>query len=175
MPKGRKTFSIAGVLYEINQKNQSSTCDPQVRQGWNSMLESILMAADVYSGFGYLDFADVPQGQSPGIRFVSSHGNDLTPVEYYDRLASDHQRDRQAFHKVFDGDVKSYPDETRRLYYVHHVLSDPYRKLSGHASPYLDPRERALPVPTAASVVLRDELNARQDVADLCNELEATK
>lgn len=125
----RKTLSIAKVLFDINRKNALSTVDAKVRQGWNSLIESILMAADVYSGFGYLETADLPQGHEPGIRFRTEHGTELRSRDYYDRLTSDHERRERGEPTLFDGDTKAFPDESRRVYYVHHAISAEYRRL----------------------------------------------
>lgn len=125
----RKTFSIAQMLYDVNQKNTLSTCSAEVRQGWNSLLSTILMGADVYCGYGYLGSKDVPQGQAAGIYFCNAMGVPLTSREYFDRLNEDHRRKRGEPTR-YDGDQKSYPDESRRVYYVDsHILLE-YRAIA---------------------------------------------
>lgn len=125
----RKTFSIAQMLYDVNQKNQLSTCSAEVRQGWNSIISTILMGADVYSGFGYLGKEDVPEGQCPGISFHNAMGVRLSAVEYYDRLTDDHEACKTIYH----GDQKTYPDESRRVFYVHHHITAEYRAIEAKA------------------------------------------
>lgn len=139
MPK-RKTFSIAKLLHTVNKRNAASTCSPEVRQGWNSILSQVLMDADVYSGYNYLGPDDIPVGQRPGIAFQDKHGNPLTPVEFYERLDAEHSQ-RLLEGKAFipsvsprNGDERLYPDESRRFYYVDAVLMDAYAKLSGGAA-----------------------------------------
>jgi len=63
-----KTIKIARLIEKVNTRNQRSTCLPEVRQGWNSLLEDVLLGAGVYAGFNLLTAAEVPPGQEPGIR-----------------------------------------------------------------------------------------------------------
>jgi hypothetical protein len=132
----RKTVAIAQVLFDLNQKNSLSTCSPEVRQGANSMLEKILMGADLYSGFGYLRSADIPPGQEPGIRFTNAAGLELTREQYYARRDSDYAR-LTSDHELptrFTGDLKHFPDESRRTYYVHWAISADYRRIEAQVS-----------------------------------------
>jgi hypothetical protein len=130
MARKRKTFSVAQALFDINQKNQLSTCSAEVRQGWNSMIETILMAAEVYTGFGYLRSPDLPTGQKAGIRFTNAMGVELTAEEYYDRLTTDHANQKRGLPTRYTGDQKSYPDESRRTYYVHGHITAEYRAIA---------------------------------------------
>ena len=130
MGKSRKTASIAQILFDVNQKNVLSTCSAEVRQGWNSMISSILMAAEVYSGFGYLRGTDLPKGQEPGIAFCNAMGTPLTSDEYYERLTSDHGRRKRGEPTLYDGDAKGFPDESRRVYYVHHHITAEYNAIA---------------------------------------------
>ncbi len=88
----RKTVQISELIDFVNERNQVSTCEPSVRDGWNAMLERVLMDADVYAGFNYYGEADVPAGQSPGIVRDST------------------------------GSAERFPDESRRFYYTHRHL-----------------------------------------------------
>ena len=63
----RRTVSIKGLIEQVNAQNRLSTCHPQVREGWNSLLESVLHAGNVYKGFSYLSRSDVPEGHPAGI------------------------------------------------------------------------------------------------------------
>jgi hypothetical protein len=63
----RSTVSIKGLIEQVNAQNRLSTCAPQVREGWNSILEGVLHAGNVYAGFGYLTHAEVPSGHPAGI------------------------------------------------------------------------------------------------------------
>ena len=136
MPK-RKTFSIAQLLHTVNKRNAASTCSPDVRQGWNSILSQVLMDADVYSGYNYLGPEDIPVGQRPGIAFQDKDGNSLTPTEFYERLDDLHrQKLLEGAASDFtpkNGDERLYPDESRRFYYVDSVLSEAYSKLGEEA------------------------------------------
>jgi len=63
----RQTMNVKKLLDEVNERNRVSTCDSKVREGWNSILEYILMQTGNYRGFGYMDAARVPKGELPGI------------------------------------------------------------------------------------------------------------
>ena len=63
----RKTVRLADVAEKVNARNRKSTCSAEVRDGWNSVLEDMLMEADAYLGFQYLEAEDVPDGHLPGI------------------------------------------------------------------------------------------------------------
>ena len=63
----RKTFDVAKLRDNVNQRNKKSTCAAEVRQGWNSLLESILHDTGNYKGFHYLKKEEIPADQSPGI------------------------------------------------------------------------------------------------------------
>ncbi len=89
----RKTVRLAELVRWVNAKNAASVTGPEVRRGWNAMLESALMEADVYAGFRYLTGEEVPYGVDPGIIWL-------------DRGAG----------------VAVYPDETRRAYYLDKTL-----------------------------------------------------
>jgi hypothetical protein len=64
----RKTIAIEDLKTLVNGRNQKSTCEPKVRQGWNSLLSDALHATGNYRGFGYLTPDKVPEGEKPGIK-----------------------------------------------------------------------------------------------------------
>ncbi len=96
----RKTVAFIDMIDYVNERNRLSTCTPQVREGWNSFLSSMLMKAEVYAGFDYLSSGWVPPGQDPGIvRDANGEGLHSYPDEtrvrfHYDRLLAQHQIDR---------------------------------------------------------------------------------
>ena len=63
----KKTVHLIDVIREVNEKNRMSTCSADVRNGWNDLLEGLLMRADVYAGFKCLTEKDVPAGHLPGM------------------------------------------------------------------------------------------------------------
>jgi hypothetical protein len=67
MARERKTVTIEFIKDLVNRRNKQSTCDAKVREGWNSVLSEVLMAANAYHGFGYLIKAHVPPGEEPGM------------------------------------------------------------------------------------------------------------
>jgi hypothetical protein len=89
MSQPRKTIKIADLVALVNRHNRESTCQSDVRHGWNALLEDVLHGADAYAGFGYLSAAEVPPGHQPGI--------------------------------VGEPDHFSFPDESRRRYYLKSV------------------------------------------------------
>lgn len=62
-----KTVSIRELVEHVNHLNAESTCDPEVRKGWNTFLEDILNAKKAYAGYGFLPNGEVPPGHLPGI------------------------------------------------------------------------------------------------------------
>lgn len=84
-----KTFRVITLLNKINERNRESTCNPDVREGMNSILEDILHSTGNYEGFSYLDQREVPSGHLPGIIFDESE-----------------ERNHQ------------FPDDTRRTYFT---------------------------------------------------------
>jgi hypothetical protein len=75
----------------VNERNRTSTCEPQVREGWNALLSSFLMDAEGYAGFGFLtaeELAGEARGQPPGIVRDDSGNNrhdfpDETRIKFY--------------------------------------------------------------------------------------------
>ncbi len=147
MGRKRKTFDIAELLYTVNSRNAGSTCSPDVRQGWNSLLETVLHGADLYNGYGYLEQKDLKGSavnSRPGIEFVSlpewiEDTRKPSPCdtviearEFFDALnAENARRDRNGetgLHTPPHMD-RRFPDESRRVYYVPQTLRDAYSKL----------------------------------------------
>jgi hypothetical protein len=123
-----KTVKIAEILQTVNTRNELSTCSREMRQGWNSLVESILMAANVYIGFGYLTSIEIPQGKLPGISYVDPDGEPITPEEFSDEMSLANQEGR----KPACG--KTFPDDSRRTYFVHHDLQKDYQAADTAAS-----------------------------------------
>ena len=63
----KKTISVEFIKDIINYKNHMSTCAPEVRRGWNSILQDILMQTGNYRGFYYLRSGEVPDSEVAGI------------------------------------------------------------------------------------------------------------
>lgn len=85
----KKTISVKKFVDEINRRNKLSTCEPNVRNGWNDLLEFVLRETNQYNGFGYLQQHEVPQGQLPGI-----------------------------IKNLEDPEKNTYPDDSRKVYYM---------------------------------------------------------
>ncbi len=89
----RKTIKVEELINEVNYLNSHSTCNSDIREGWNSILEHVLHNTETYDGFQYLTadrMRGEAAGQQPGIVYV-----DDKPV---------------------------FPDETRRRYFVNKRL-----------------------------------------------------
>jgi hypothetical protein len=70
MAKPRKTVSLRELVDWVNERNATSTCEPSVREGWNSLASTFLMSTNAYAGFGYLrsdELAGDAKGKPPGI------------------------------------------------------------------------------------------------------------
>jgi len=66
MGRRKKTFSVQKLKEEINRRNRESTCHSEARQGWNCVLETVLMDTNQYKGFYYLTKEEVPFQKDPG-------------------------------------------------------------------------------------------------------------
>ena len=82
----RKTIRIKELIAAVNHRNRSSTCSPEIRQGWNDLLTTVLLTNDAYAGFGYLGQNEVPPNHKPGFnkegdRFKDT--DDSRRVYYY--------------------------------------------------------------------------------------------
>ncbi len=152
MGRKRKTFDIAELLHTVNRRNASSTCSPDVRQGWNSLLEGVLHSADLYNGYGYLEQKDLKGSavnSRPGIEFVSlpewiEDTREPTPCdeviearEFFDALSAENAaRDRKGETGLHTPShmARRFPDESRRVYYVPQTIRDAYAKLEAQAT-----------------------------------------
>jgi hypothetical protein len=94
----RKTVDLVTMIVKVNERNKLSTCAPDVRRGWNDLLETLLLENGVYAGFSYLSKSDVPAGHAPGI-LAERRGDDFTVEQRFEGC-----------------------DETRRHYHFHNHL-----------------------------------------------------
>ncbi len=115
----RKTANVAEVLRSVNMKLARTTCPPHVRLGMIAVLETVLHDAGLYAGFGYLSDADMERNglwaEKPGIRYEFVDGTPATAEEWATALYRD---------KV----TQSFPDDSRRYYYVHRAITADYRE-----------------------------------------------
>lgn len=86
----RKTFRVRSLLDSVNYSLACSTCESAVRRGMASVLETVLLEANVYAGYRYLEQHEVPKGQLPGI-VREADGNcefpDPTRRHFYTHIA----------------------------------------------------------------------------------------
>tara|TARA_Y100000034_G_scaffold133175_1_gene197975 strand:+ start:92 stop:352 length:261 start_codon:yes stop_codon:yes gene_type:complete len=78
MVRQRKTFDVERLKQVINRRNENSTCDASIRDGWNSILETILFESGNYHGYKYLHEESVPVGEIAGID-LDDDGNTIFP------------------------------------------------------------------------------------------------
>lgn len=64
-----KKIDVAELKHLVNETNRASVCEPGIRQGMNSLLESALHLAKAYKGYGFLTSDQVPENQNPGIEW----------------------------------------------------------------------------------------------------------
>lgn len=64
-----RTVKLVDLIALVNEKNRVTKGEQTKgwREGWNLMLENLLMRANAYAGFGYLEAGSVPEGELPGI------------------------------------------------------------------------------------------------------------
>ena len=122
------TVKLADLLHTVNERNELSTCSREMRQGWNSILEHFLMAAGCFIGFGYLMGWDVPEGILPGMEYVDPDGESLTQDEFLWEMSIANSEGR----KPACG--KTFPDDSRRTYYVARELQADYQAAEERAS-----------------------------------------
>ncbi len=60
----RKTINVEWVKSRVDKMNRESSCEPKVREGWNHLLEEILMETENYNGFRYLNIDEI-RGDGP--------------------------------------------------------------------------------------------------------------
>lgn len=58
----RKTVKVEELRAFVNKANQTSTCGPAEREGWNHVLESFLHLTENYKGFFWMKDVDLPWG-----------------------------------------------------------------------------------------------------------------
>lgn len=51
----RKTIDVQMLKDIVNRRNKNSTCAPDIREGWNSLLEEALNKTGNYKGFRYTE------------------------------------------------------------------------------------------------------------------------
>jgi hypothetical protein len=131
MGRRRKTFDIVELLYTVNTRNTRSTCDPKVREGWNAILEHVLLGADVYSGYGYVRATDLPWGEAPGIRYTFiADGSPALAEEYFAGLEAERKSMDESRYPTPNPVKQEFPDESRRTYYVHQSLRKAYGNIT---------------------------------------------
>lgn len=72
----RKTVNVDQLRVKINEMLAGSTCSPDIRRGMMNTLEFVLHETGNYHGFMYLNQAQVPEGQLPGVRY---DGHEILP------------------------------------------------------------------------------------------------
>jgi len=80
MSRPRKTIGLSQLVTMVNDRNRASICSRECRDGWNSLLEDILMKCNAYGGFRYLRADEVPHGQLAGEAF-DTHLRRIFPDE----------------------------------------------------------------------------------------------
>lgn len=90
----KKTVTLAEIVDEVNYRNAGSYCSADVRAGWNSLCESLMMQADNYAGFGYLTSDMLIDG------------------------AKERNCDPGIIKRPMSEGGTIFPDETRRVYYL---------------------------------------------------------
>jgi len=120
----RKTANVAEILRSVNMKLARSTCSPHMRLGMIAVLETVLHDSGLYAGFGYLSSADMERNglwaEKPGIRYAYADGSLATAEEWANgRHVPNH----------LSGEVtQSFPDDSRRYYYIHRAITADYRE-----------------------------------------------
>lgn len=94
----RKTVNVKALVEEVNRRNRHSTCAPDVRQGWNSLLETVLHLTNNYDGYGYYIDEDLGESIIPGVRYETNESGVRVPCKDYKERFRD-------------------TDDTRRFYY----------------------------------------------------------
>ncbi len=131
MARIRKTASVAGILKRCNYKLAHSTCSAEVRDGMANILAIILMEANLYAGFGYQTVKDMEEkgmnSELPGVSYTDTRtGDEVCPSLYFAELTGRRSRGLPANGGRYS---QSFPDESRRFYYVHNAIHSDYRKL----------------------------------------------
>lgn len=77
----RKTLDVVKFTAQINEVLSQSTCEPGIRQGMMTALETVLHQTGNYQGFRYLVENEVPSGHAPGINISPVDGQYLENFE----------------------------------------------------------------------------------------------
>lgn len=142
MARIRKTAKIPAILKRTNECLLHSTCSADVRRGMASVLEAILMDSGLYAGYGYITKSTLEgvglKDEKPGVIYLSHNpdaspsyeggralweGIEITCGEYFNELAAAKTAGRKPWA------TQSFPDESRRHYYVHSFIHSDTRKL----------------------------------------------
>ena len=67
MMRTRATIRVSDIAALVNFRNRRSTCPPELRKGWNSLVSDLLLKTGNYHGFRFLLQDEVPNGESCGI------------------------------------------------------------------------------------------------------------
>jgi hypothetical protein len=92
----RKTVSVRKLIESVNQLNRSTAVSPEMREGWNTLLEQVLSEANAHAGFNYYSAEQLAAEkiyQPPGV--IINHE---------------------------DPSKNQFPDVSRRFYYIHKDL-----------------------------------------------------
>jgi len=74
----RSTVNISELIEEVNRLNRESVkLAPDLRHGWNVLLENILHKAGAYAGFGHYRQDELPETELAGIVWLSPDGKKL--------------------------------------------------------------------------------------------------
>lgn len=92
--KPRRTFNIDKIIEIVNRRNLLSTCDPKVREGWNSLLGEILHQANRYNGYHYYSDKTLSQELIPGVR---TDDNGIPLEDYEERFENTDETRRRYF------------------------------------------------------------------------------
>ncbi len=157
MARIRKTASIAAILKRTNYKLAHSTCPPDVRRGMADMLETILMDAGLYGGYGYITSENMAENdmasELPGVRYYHfSTGDEVDPSRFFAEQSDLREcaAPSTGFCKKRLGQYRQeFPDESRRFYYVVAAIAIEYRKLEKDGEKGFGARGRT---PTSAGV-----------------------
>jgi hypothetical protein len=88
------------------------------------------MDANLYVGFGYItdkDLGEIGSTENPGVAYTDSRtGAVVCPSLYFAELLGRRKRGLPAIGGRYK---QSFPDESRRFYYVHNSIHGEYRKL----------------------------------------------
>jgi len=107
----KKTIKVQDLIDIVNRRNKHSTCSPEVRKGWNSLLEEVLHKTDNYNGFNFLAPDEVPEGEKPGIEcFNQDTSKNVFPDEsrkvFYSVKKAPVKQDDPNWHNAYPMGIK---------------------------------------------------------------------